>query len=419
MVSISRVLLQWPIHAPHTLPIHDGYGTEPPTWYDHWESHARDTQWLHFSDGSGHERSTLGPISGSGWHGPLLRFPLERGPLVYGWRQGLDHAEYHYDRPMKKLDQQWLAHTCGQSHSWIHTDRNYPRQFGRTHPMFSVTLLRPYNADMINWASSAWPSSPCCLRWCQEYEVELHTRQPNLRGKTWVLVRWRIWHRGRQWDHLQTSKVWELVSKFHRRTPRHPNTFCHQLSQTPFHHHQLMDTSDIFSYGWATGQCTSGHHSLRGGECQGHPHRSYSKPKSYWPSRAYVIQPICGPIPIPDSIISLDSTQGRQPEQLYSSSAAVGPSAWSLRITTASVHLCVSDPISFYLWYCSSGIVIVSPSQLGSITRPQSTWVVNLTPVLSPSRWSSMVVISCLYPDNWCSLPITYWSSQMKWSLGS
>ena len=49
-----------------------------------------------------------------------------------------------------------------------------------------------------------------------------------------------------------------------------------------------------------------------------------SELKSYQPIRAYVIWPIPRSDPIPDSIISSDSTQGCQPEQLYSSSDTVG-----------------------------------------------------------------------------------------------
>src|SRR5882724_7968905 len=100
MVSHSRVLLQQPDSCLHMLvPIHDGYGTEPPTWYRATERVVpQDTQRLCLLDGSGHKRSMPSPISGGRQHGPLLRCPSERGPTVYGQRQGLAQwAEYHYD----------------------------------------------------------------------------------------------------------------------------------------------------------------------------------------------------------------------------------------------------------------------------------------------------------------------------------
>ena len=55
---------------------------------------------------------------------------------------------------------------------------------------------------------------------------------------------------------------------------------------------------------------------------------------------------------------------------------------------------------------------------LGSITRPQSTWVVNST-VVHPASDPVVVLISCFYLDKVCSPPYYHdVLSQLKWSLG-
>src|SRR5882672_7795456 len=51
---------------------------------------------------------------------------------------------------MKKLDHKWLGpYPVDKVISWSTYQLKLSSSFGQTHPVFSVTLLRPYNADVI------------------------------------------------------------------------------------------------------------------------------------------------------------------------------------------------------------------------------------------------------------------------------
>src|SRR5882724_11013243 len=53
-------------------------------------------------------------------------------------------------RPTKKLDQKWLSpYLIKKVISWSAYQLKLPSSFSQTHPVFSVMLSRPYNADTI------------------------------------------------------------------------------------------------------------------------------------------------------------------------------------------------------------------------------------------------------------------------------
>src|SRR5882724_9227545 len=76
--------------------------------------------------------------------------------------------------PMKKLDYKWLGpYPVDKVISWNAYLLKLPSSFSRTHPVFSVTLLRPYNADMITEQVQHDPPPPVVRDGVEEYEVEL------------------------------------------------------------------------------------------------------------------------------------------------------------------------------------------------------------------------------------------------------
>src|SRR5882724_11776806 len=135
--------------------------------------------------------------------------------------------------------------------------------------MFSVTLLRPYNADMITKRVQCDPPPPVVHNHVKEYKVELILDSRILQGKLEYLVRWKGY--GIEEDKWRPSEdvkgVRRLVSKFHRQNPEAPqHILAINFSKLPFHPIiNFMDTSDMVPMDWATGQCTSGHHSFEGG----------------------------------------------------------------------------------------------------------------------------------------------------------
>src|SRR5882724_5096243 len=73
----------------------------------------------------------------------------------------------------KKLDHTWLGPYPIEK---VILQNAYhlklPSSFGQTHPVFSVTLLRPYNADTITECVQHDPPPPIVHNGVKEYEVE-------------------------------------------------------------------------------------------------------------------------------------------------------------------------------------------------------------------------------------------------------
>ena len=98
--------------------------------------------------------------------------------------------------------------------------------FGNIHPVFSVTLLRPFEGNSIAERQERHPPPPPLIvrDGIEEYEVEKILNSRIFRRKVEYLVLWKgygveedEWHPVRD---VQGSK--QLVAKFHRTHPQAP-----------------------------------------------------------------------------------------------------------------------------------------------------------------------------------------------------
>ena len=94
-----------------------------------------------------------------------------------------------------------------------------PASFSKTHPVFSVTLLRPFEGDSIAERQERRPPLPPPIvhDGVEEYEVEKILDSWILHGKVEYLVRWKGYgveeDKWRPVHDLQGSK--QLVAEFH------------------------------------------------------------------------------------------------------------------------------------------------------------------------------------------------------------
>src|SRR5882724_5201111 len=125
------------------------------------------------------------------------------------------------------------------------------------HPVFSVTLLRPYNADTIAKHKQHDPPPPIVHDGFEEYEVKQILDSQAFRGKLQYLVCCKGYgieeDKWRQAKDVKGSR-W-LVSKFHHRNPealQHTSTL--NFTNLPFHPiSNFTKTPDMVPSGWATG----------------------------------------------------------------------------------------------------------------------------------------------------------------------
>ena len=130
-------------------------------------------------------------------------------------------------RLTKKLDYKWLGpYTIDRVISRNAYRLKLPMSFGQVHPVFSVTLLRPYDDDPITERQERHPPPlpPVVHDSIEEYEVEKILDSQIFRGKVEYLVRWKgygveedEWRPSRD---VQGSK--RLVAEFHRTHPQAP-----------------------------------------------------------------------------------------------------------------------------------------------------------------------------------------------------
>src|SRR5882724_7505535 len=74
---------------------------------------------------------------------------------------------------MKKLDHKWLGpYSVEKVISGSAYKLKLPLSFGRTHPVFSVMLLRPYSTDTIAECIQRDPHPPVIKDGVKEYKVE-------------------------------------------------------------------------------------------------------------------------------------------------------------------------------------------------------------------------------------------------------
>src|SRR5882672_10509108 len=172
--------------------------------------------------------------------------------------------------PMKKLDHKWLGlYPVEKVISWSTYRLKLPSSFGRTHPVFSVTLLQPYNADVITERVQRDPPPPVVRDGVEEYEVECILDSRIFRGKLEYLVRWKGYSiEEDEWRPSNDVKgAKRLVSEFHWQNPEAPQHISAiNFSKLPFRPlTNFMDTPDTVPMDWATGRCTLGHHTFEGG----------------------------------------------------------------------------------------------------------------------------------------------------------
>src|SRR5882724_11870720 len=207
------------------IPIHDGYGTEPLTWY---RATERLNDFASQMEAAMKEaRSALSQVADNMAH--FYDAHWREAPLyMVGDKVWLNGKNIAMTRPMKKLDYKWLGpYPVDKVISQSAYRLKLPSSFGQTHPVFSVTLLQPYNADMITEQVQHDPPPPVIHDGVEEYEVELILKSQILRGKLKYLVHWKGY--GIEEDEWRPSEdvkgARRLMSEFHRQTPRHPNTF--------------------------------------------------------------------------------------------------------------------------------------------------------------------------------------------------
>src|SRR5882724_940941 len=95
--------------------------------------------------------------------------------LLYevGDKAWLNSQNITMTQPKKKLDHKWLSpYPVEKVILQSAYPLKLPSSFGQTHPVFSVTLLRPYNADTIVEHIQCDPPPPIVHDGVEEYEVE-------------------------------------------------------------------------------------------------------------------------------------------------------------------------------------------------------------------------------------------------------
>ena len=129
--------------------------------------------------------------------------------------------------PMKKLDYKWLGpypvnHVISRSAYCL----KLPSSFGQVHPVFSVTLLQPYEPDPIAECQQhhPLPLPPIVLDGVEEYEVEKILDSHLFHGKIKYLVCWKGY--GVEEDEWRLSPDVQgakcLVDAFHCAHPEAP-----------------------------------------------------------------------------------------------------------------------------------------------------------------------------------------------------
>ena len=97
-------------------------------------------------------------------------------------------------RPTKKIDYKWLG---PYTIDWVISRNAYRLKlwasFGQVHPVFSVTLLRPYDDDPIAERQECHPPPPppVICDSIKEYEVEKILDSRIFHGKVEYLVHWK------------------------------------------------------------------------------------------------------------------------------------------------------------------------------------------------------------------------------------
>ena len=129
--------------------------------------------------------------------------------------------------PTKKVDYKWLGpYTINRVISCHVYRLKLPTSFGQVHPVFSVTLLRPYDDDPITECQERHllPPPPVVHNSVEEYEVENILDSWIVCGKVEYLVRWKGYRvEEDEWRPSQdTQGSKQLVAEFHHTHPQAP-----------------------------------------------------------------------------------------------------------------------------------------------------------------------------------------------------
>ena len=128
-------------------------------------------------------------------------------------------------RPMKKLDHKWLGpYSINKVISRNAYGLELPSSFGRTHPVFSVVLLRPYEEDPVLERHTPPPPPPIIRDGVPEYEVERILDSRVFCGRLEYLVSWKGYGAADdQWVPAgDVSGARRLVAEFYKRNPEAP-----------------------------------------------------------------------------------------------------------------------------------------------------------------------------------------------------
>src|SRR5882724_9630695 len=174
-------------------------------------------------------------------------------------------------QPTKKLDHKWIGPYPIEKVILRSAYRlKLPSSFSRTHPVFSVTLLRPYNVDTIVERVQCGPPPPPVIKdVVEEYKVEQILDSRLFRGKLEYLVRWKGYGvEEDEWRPVEDVKgSRRLVAEFHHWNPEAPQ----HISTLDFSNllfrplSNFTDTPDTVLSGWAMGRRASGRRAFEGG----------------------------------------------------------------------------------------------------------------------------------------------------------
>jgi len=158
-----------------------------------------------------------------------------------------------------------------------------PPSFSQTHPVFLVTLLKPYNADTISKHIQHDPPPPTICNRVEKYKVEWSLDSQVFWGRLEYLVCWMGYgieeDKWRLAGDVKGSK-W-LVSNFHHRNPEAPQHISTlNFSNLQFHPiSKFTNTPDTVPQDGPQVIMHWDIMPLRGGKCQGFPNPTLIKPQ--------------------------------------------------------------------------------------------------------------------------------------------
>jgi hypothetical protein len=165
----------------------------------------------------------------------------ESPPLEVGDKVWLDASHVSTNRPKKKLDDKWLGpYPIVKVISRNAYKLKLPTAFGRTHPVFNVSLLRPFSADEIPERPTPRPPPPIIRDGHKEFEVEKILDSRLRYNRLEYLIRWKGYGRSDDtWEPARDVKAARLVREFHSANPQAPRLISAAIfAQLPFQRYE-------------------------------------------------------------------------------------------------------------------------------------------------------------------------------------